>query len=217
VQQGNEINQLWYQGREIVMLTVFDDRGSADEGQEPAVPLRVVAQILTERGLDVRRPEHDKSRRLTVTDARSTRCEIDVYDDDGIRWKYFPSAGGSAEPTEISSVVRRVLDANKSSPAGADARVRRMDTLKGAVAREMNACGLKADLEIYEDHERYEVVAEVVLANPARPERGVVRVADDGVIRWEYDYGETPGDATVIADTTADVLVTLAACEGGPN
>lgn len=188
------------------MLAVFDTRGNAEKGQEPGAPMRAVAQMLTERGFDARRPEHEESRRLTVTSARSARCEIDVYDADGIRWEYSPGAGGSAEPAEISGVVRRVLDADKTPLAGPGTGPSRVDTLKGAVACEMRARGLNADLDVYEDHERYDVVAEVVLTNPAKPERGVVRVTDDGVIRWEYDYGEIPVSLAVIADTTADVL-----------
>lgn len=190
------------------MLAMFD-RESADGIQELSAPMRVVTQMLSEHGFDVRVPMHEDSRHLTVTDARSTRCEIDVYDDEGIVWEYFPGDGGNAKAEEISGVVRHVLDADKTPPAGLS-MLRQTDTLKGTVAREMRARGLQADLKVYEDHEEYDVVVEVVLTNPAKPERGLVRLTDDGVIRWECESGGMPGGATVIADATASVLVKLA-------
>lgn len=58
---------------------------------------------------------------------------------------------------------------------------------------------------MYEDRECYDVTAEVVVTNPARPERGMVRIADDGTIRWECDYDQIPDGAIAVADTTATV------------
>jgi hypothetical protein len=175
------------------------------DNAEPGKPMRMMAKLLAERGFDIRGPEHEESRRLTITNARSARCEIGIHDDQGIVWEYFPWSGSDTEPDEISCMVLRILGADKNQPASLDTRP--VTTLKGAVARRTNARGLKADLDVYEDRELYDVVAEVVLTNPAKPERGVVRVTDDGVIFWECDYTEMPEGAIAIADTTADVVV----------
>jgi hypothetical protein len=190
------------------MLVEFDGENT-DEVRELSAPIREMFQMLTEHGFDVRVPMHEDDRHLTVIDASSARCEIDVHDDKGIVWEYFPGASDDDKAEETSGVVRRVLDADNTPPAGLDT-LRRTDTLKGTVAREMRARGLKADLKVYEDREEYDVVVEVVLTNPASPDRGLVRLTDDGVIRWECDSVEMLGGATVIADTTASVLVKLA-------
>jgi hypothetical protein len=190
------------------MLVEFDGENT-DEVRELSAPMREMFQMLTEHGFDVRVPMHEDDRHLTVIDASSARCEIDVHDDKGIVWEYFPGASDDDKAEETSGVVRRVLDADNTPPAGLGT-LRRTDTLKGTVAREMRARGLKADLKVYEDREEYDVVVEVVLTNPASPDRGLVRLTDDGVIRWECDSVEMLGGATVIADTTASVLVKLA-------
>jgi hypothetical protein len=171
--------------------------------------MRVMAEMLAKRGLDVYSPEREEARLLTVANATQARCEIGVQDNGRVLWHYFPWAGADTEPAEISGMVLRMLDADTGDSAGQYAHFHKGATLKGAVAREIKARGMDADMEVYEDELFYDVVAEVVLTNPAKPERGLVRVTDDGAILWECDHGEKPERAAAIADTTADVLVTL--------
>jgi len=163
--------------------------------------MRLLAGLLAERGVNVRGPDRADSRRLTVTSARQTRCEITVDDDGGIYWECLPSSGSDTEPAELCGIVLRILGAH-DRPVVRASRFSGGYTLKGAVARAVHERGLRADLEVYEDLDMYHVVAEVVLANPAKPERGLVRVTDDGAVRWEYGRG----DVVICADTTARIL-----------
>lgn len=193
------------ESKEVVMLAAVNNGGNANTMQEPGMPMRLMAGMLAERGFDVRGPEYEESRLLTITNVKRARCEISVHDDEGVVWEYFPLAGGDTESAEISSIVLRILGADENPCRELDTRMHL--TLKGAVAREMRARGLKADLNVYENEEQYDVVAEVVLSNPAKPERGLVRLTDDGVILWECDHGGIAERAAVIVGTTADVLV----------
>jgi len=60
-------------------------------------------------------------------------------------------------------------------------------------------------MEVYEDPDYYDVSAEVVVSNPARPERGQVSVSDDGDLTWECRYYDDC-DATQIADAVAGIV-----------
>jgi hypothetical protein len=173
----------------------------------PGKPMRMMANMLAGRGLEVRSLDDDESRRLIVIDARHVRCKIDVEDDQSIVWEYDPPEGGDTEPAELSAMALRLLDAHKTLPETEPGLHPRAGvSLKGAVRHDIRAHGLKASLAVYEDEEAYDVITEVVLVNPAKPERGLVRVTDDGFICWECDYGEMTDGATAIVDTTADAL-----------
>jgi hypothetical protein len=190
-------------------LAVLNAGGNADAGREAGAPMRVMAEMLAERGFDVYGPEREESWLLTIVNAIQARCEIGVEDSGRVFWRYFPWAGADTEPAEISGMVLRMLGAYTGDSAEQYAHLHRGATLKGAVAREIQARGLDADMEVYEDELFYDVDAEVILTNPAKPERGRVRVTDDGAILWECEHGEIPERAAAIADVTAEVLVTL--------
>jgi hypothetical protein len=61
-------------------------------------------------------------------------------------------------------------------------------------------------LDVYEDHDTYEVVAEIIVTNPGRPERGQVRVSDDGALMWECGYEEDLINTATIANMMATIL-----------
>ncbi len=46
----------------------------------------------------------------------------------------------------------------------------------------------------------------IVVTNPARPERGQVRVSDDGDVTWECSYYYDDSDAAQIADAVVGVF-----------
>jgi hypothetical protein len=173
----------------------------------PGAAARMMARILAERGFDVRCREHGGSRVLDITGTGQARCQISAEDEDSsVVWEYVPSSGSRPRAADTSRMVLRLLGRDQTGPAGRYAHLHWGARLKGAVAREMHARGLKADLDICEDPELYDVTAEVVLTNPVKPERGVVRLTDEGIIRWECDHAGIPQHAAAIADTTAEVL-----------
>jgi hypothetical protein len=188
------------------MLAVPGVNGSPDADREPGVPTRVVAGMLAGFGLDVRCLDEDDCPLLRVTGGGRGHCEIDAEDGEGIVWQYVPCGESTAGPVEISGVVLRVLGGDGMSAAELAARVGPGGTLKGAVARAVRACGLKAELKVYEDLVAWDVVVEVVLTNPVMPERGLVRLTDDGTVRWEFGCAEVPEDAAEVVGATADVL-----------
>jgi hypothetical protein len=94
------------------------------------------------------------------------------------------------------------------APGAAGARGGRPHCLNGKLAEmladRLKARGLEPRLVTYPgegaDGERVE---EIVIVNPAAPDRGEVRVGDDGSVVWEY-FGslDTPGVAKILDEVT---------------
>ena len=91
------------------------------------------------------------------------------------------------------------------APGSAGAQGGRPHCLNGELAEmladRLEARGLEPRLVTYPgDGERVE---EIVVVNPAAPERGEVRVGDDGSMVWEY-FGslDMPGVAKILDEVT---------------
>jgi hypothetical protein len=89
------------------------------------------------------------------------------------------------------------------APGTAGARGGRPHCLNGELAEmladRLEARGLEPRLVTYPGEGDGERVEEVVIVNPAAPERGEVRVGDDGSVVWEY-FGslDKPGVAKIL-------------------
>jgi hypothetical protein len=64
------------------------------------VLLRLVADGLTDRGLNVRPPEHDGSCRLAIACAGAC-CTLAVNDWGDAEWEYHPRSGQNADPNSL--------------------------------------------------------------------------------------------------------------------
>src|SRR6266566_3787403 len=171
---------------------VDDNDNAAVHHRGPGAAMHMVAEKLTAHGFDVRGPEWEEGRRLRVTNLPGTTCEVTV-EDGFVTWEYWRWASKGADPDRLAGQVMRLLtgDAATLLPSGAAARSVRVG-MQGIVGRELKAKGLDVDLDIYADHGAFEVIAEIVVTNPAHPERGRVRVGDEAGLLWECGgcYGE---------------------------
>jgi hypothetical protein len=183
-----------------------DDNASAREG-EPRATMHTVAGKLTALGFDAREPDQAESRRLTIINPKCSRCELSVQDDGSVMCDYWPLHGADTGPTEITRLVMTMLGAGNVSSSEPDTGVTQGLTLKGAVGRALQAQGLDVSMNVYEDQDFYDVTVEIVAANPARPERGHVRVTDDGTVTWECECDDgASGDAEKIKEAIISVL-----------
>ncbi|HCU95938.1 MAG TPA: hypothetical protein DHU96_25755 [Actinobacteria bacterium] len=195
---------------------VVTERGAA-EPPPPAALIRkcdedakaqmdVVAETLTAHGFDVLGPDWEDSRLLRVRGLRDTTCEITVEDSGFATWEYRPGAGDGIDPDKITGRVMRLLtDAGWERPCW-QGRAGPGAGLKGLVGCRLKAMGLGVCLDVYEDHDTYEVVAGIIVTNPGRPERGQVRVSDDGALMWQCGYEEDPSDTATIANMMVTIL-----------
>lgn len=188
------------------MPKALEDYGSlAVCDDDPGKAMRAVAEKLAARGVGVRLPEREEGRRLTITNAEGARCELTVEDGGSVRWGYRPRSGRGTGPAELTGLVLRVLGATDAWCGKPGTRTRPGLSLKGVVGRALNGRGLKVGLAVYEDPVCYDVTAEIVAINPARPERGQVSVSDDGDLTWECRYYDD-SDAGQIADAVAGIV-----------
>jgi hypothetical protein len=164
-----------------------------------------VAERLSRHGLDVRFPQRAESCTLNVISAGNIRCDVIVDDEAGAAGECNIAPTKGITPARISPLVACMLGIEYTDP-GRYAALRRGVPLAGAVARDMVARGLHAAMDVIEDHESYQVFADVIISNPARPGRGKVHIGDDGWVYWECDRDEFPGGTDGFADTIARFL-----------
>lgn len=194
---GNGAEPLW-----------ADRHGDVGNGQESGTAIRAMARMLAERGFDICLPHRAISFCLTVAGAKGGRCQIDIDDNDRLGWEYISGRGDAAEPAEIAEVVLRLLCKDNPGSDGSYEHLHKAATLKGAVGREMQARGLAVKLNTYEDDVYFDACADVEITNPARPERGLVFVADDGIVKWEFpEYASETEVMAAVADLTAQMLI----------
>jgi len=181
-------------GKRALMLSALNGNSRlavCDDG--PGEAIRVVAEKLAAIGFDIHGPDRDEGWRLTIPNAQCTRCELVIEDDWSVTWDYRPLTGCDTDLAVMTGLVLRILGAEDAGRSQSATGAQPGTSLKGLVGRALDAHGLAVRMAVYTDLFFYSVAAELVVANPARPERGQVRVTDQGDITWERDYHDTAG------------------------
>jgi hypothetical protein len=167
--------------------------------------MHAVADGLTDQGLDILGQEWDEAHYLKATNAWGARCEATVGANGTFTWDYRAAGAPWTDPAQITAMTMTLLAADSTAATLPPLRFPGQ-TLKSAVGLTARARGLHARLaDVIADPEFLEVSADVEITNPARPERGAVRVRDN-VLRWECKLtstgaGTTGLDATEITET----------------
>jgi hypothetical protein len=162
--------------------------GHVADRTRPGELLRLVADGLTDSGLEVRLPERDGRCRLVIACA-GARCTVAVNDWGDAEWDYCPKSGDNADPKQLADVATALL----TGRAGHFPRLGRgygheSITLKGIVGLELKARGLDVDLSVYQDEDYFDAHAEIVVTSPGSDENAKVFVTDQGCLTWMRDY-----------------------------
>lgn len=170
--------------------------------------MRQVARKFTAQGFEVRSPEWDDSRCLTITNLPGTTCDVTVHDSGAVSWEYWRARDKGADPGRVAALAMRLLtDDNRTPPPVTAPSGTAGDSLQGIVGRQLRAGGMDVSLDVYTDQVCFEVTAEIVVSNPARPDRGQVRVGGDPGLLWLTGcYGTVRDDTGAITDTIITVL-----------
>ena len=86
-------------------------------------------------------------------------------------------------------------------------------TFIGHVGRSLSDQGMQVCLNILEkDQQIFEIYTEIAVTNPAHPDRGIVRVGDDGLICWHCTMRLLGGseDGVDLDDVASTLSLTLA-------
>ena len=174
--------------------------------QDASRAAALLTSRLTEAGLTCRTHDdgYGHGLHVTVLNAAHARSLLTAGHNGIIRWHYEPCTGPVTEPAAITHLVSHLLGAPASQPPSDNYRT---FLLKGAAGRQLQDLGLTVTLLVDQDLESFDVTAHIHITNPARPERGTVRVSDLADIEWDYPYRDTPATcAGILADTLIPIL-----------
>ena len=149
--------------------------------------------------------EWDEAHYLKATNAWGARCDATVGANDTFTWDYYAVGATWTDAAQITAMTMTLLAADSAAPTVPPLQFPGQ-TLKSAVGLTARVCSLHARLvDVIADPEFLELSADVEITNPARPERGAVRVRDN-VLRWECKLacpgeGSTGLDAMEITET----------------
>lgn len=175
---------------------------------DPSKVMSIVDGDLSARGFQVQALARDDVYCLAIKSSAWARCEVSIEDDGAVRWECKPAAGRDSDPRLLTQLVLRMLAANCASSGNPAPSAPSGATLKSAVGRALDACGLAVRLAVYQDTACFEVEAQIVVANPERPERGQVSLSDNADVAWEWSCREVLASSTdSVAKTIVRVLV----------
>lgn len=155
----------------------------------PGALLRLVADGLTDAGLDVRPPADADGSRLDIA-WPGARCTLAVGEGGSAEWEYWPWSADDADPGLTADLATVLLTGcSGPQPRLGSGRQRENVTFKGVVGLELKARGLDVELAVYTDETAFDVFAEIIATVPGTGEGGgQVCVADDGGLTWTRDY-----------------------------
>ncbi len=154
----------------------------------PGEVLRLVADGLTEAGLDVRAPGDEEGYRLDIA-WPGARCTLAVGDGGSAEWEYWPWSADDAD-TDLTADLATVLLTGRSRPQPrlGSGHQRENVTFKGIVGLELKARGLEVELAVYCDETVFDTFGEIIATVPGAGGDAHVCVADDGGLTWTRDY-----------------------------
>jgi hypothetical protein len=154
----------------------------------PGELLRLVADGLTNAGLDIR-PPADGDGRLDIALPRA-RCTLAVGDGGSAEWEYCPWSPADADP-DLTADLATALLTGRTGPQprlGAGHQFENV-TFKGIVGLELKARGLEVELAVYCDETAFDTFAEIIATVPGTGDGGgQVCVTDEGGLTWTRDY-----------------------------
>jgi hypothetical protein len=183
--------------------------GHVADRTRPGELLRLVADGLTDSGLEVRPPERDGSCRLAIA-CVGARCTLAVNDWGDAEWDYCPRSGDNEDAKQLADVATALLTGRADDfPCLGRGYGHESITLKGIVGLELKARGLDVDLSVYQDEDYFEAHAEIVVTSPGSAEDAKVFVTDRGCLTWMRRYWDgadtlvfEPGSCGGITDPT---------------
>lgn len=150
-----------------------------------------MADGLTAQGYEIRGPALDSQRYLKITNVQGIWCEITIAENGKVAWEHRSFDGGAADPELITDMVLVVLGSENAGYRSAFPVRCPGLTLTGVAGRALSQHGMRVRLgPVVPDHLCYQVYTEISATNPSRSERGICRVGDDGLVRWECRISE---------------------------
>ena len=173
----------------------------------PGELLRLVADDVTDAGLDVRPPADADGCRLDIA-LPGARCALAVGEGGSAEWEFWPWSADDADPGLTADLATVLLTGRAGpQPRLGSGYQRENVTFKGIVGLELKARGLDVELAVYCDETAFDVFAEIVVTVPGPGDGGgQVCVADDGGLTWTRDYLAEAADPAGIAGLVVEAV-----------
>jgi transcriptional regulator with XRE-family HTH domain len=197
--------------KDDTVISVADVQGA---GGVAARAAEVIADALSMRDFDICEPGQPGSAFLQVTNVCGARCELTVYDSGRLDWEYRHQDGDRSDPCLLAAMTLRLLGGDHPRTGSAHVTHHPQQTLKGQVGRAAADQGMQVCQNVLDkDAQLFEVYAEIPVTNPARPDRGTVRIADDGLICWhcQVHHPGHPENGLEIGEITTTLAQALTA------
>jgi hypothetical protein len=144
-----------------------------------------VANGLVDQGLDVLGQEWEEAHYLKAVNAWGALCDATIGADGTFTWDYRAADPARTDPAQIADIAMTLLAFGTHDDAAALTLRCPGQSFKSAVGLTARARGALVRLtEVIADPQFLEVSANVEITNPARSERGAVRVRDN-LLQWE--------------------------------
>ncbi len=198
----------------MTAITETPETTTLDNGLA-AKTAEIAADALNAHGFDVRNPAQQGSSILQVTNVRGALCELVMCGSGVFDWEYRSLEGSQSDPSRLAAMAMCILSVDRAADSCVPVAHNRGVTLKGQIGRALADQGMHVSLNVLDTDELFfEVYSEVAITNPARPDRGTVCVADDGLLWWrgQVRNADHREDGLDLADITDTLTRTLLAC-----
>ena len=161
-----------------------------------------IADEFTASGFSAHDPAGNGSACLKLANARGALVDMSIASIGTRILEYRSCDGKHVDARRVAGIVLDILSPVSEHRDFIAAMNPAVMTLKGAVGVIAARHGLQVSLSVLgDDIEFFETYAEINVINLARPDRGTVRVNDDGALYWHYclQSPETDGDGVMLA------------------
>jgi hypothetical protein len=166
------------------MSSIAEAPGTTGQAGFAAQAAEAIADALTREDLDVQFPGQDGNSFLQVTNVPGALCELTICDSGLFDWQYRCLDSSRRDTAVLAAAVLRMLAGQPSDgrpPVTAEPRLTMISQAGRTLARQ----GMQVRLNLLDtDEQLFEIYSEIAVTNPARPDRGTIRLADGGLIRW---------------------------------
>jgi hypothetical protein len=197
---------------------------SLDDARVDAGQLADLATSVTDglnaHDFDVLDPASESSHYLYVTNAQDAFSEIIIRRGIGISWEYRRFHGGGLGAVQIAEMTLEILAAGNGQVLGEPAESRPGRALSVAVGGILTRYGMHVRLAPIGKVGALGLAARrgaIIVANPARSDRGQIRISDNATLRWECRLSRQAADAPGAdpAEAAATIARALIRAEGG--
>jgi hypothetical protein len=149
--------------------------------------LHLIAAGLSARNLPIRYTHDQEEGLLRITGLAGRYCTVIADDSSYVLVDCWPAGPPAPRAAALAATAMRIVGDHDDWRPGDPVSDPDL-TLLSRVGLALRAAGLTVRLNVLADEKNLEVFTQITVTHPRRPERGQLRIGDDGTITWECDH-----------------------------